>query len=40
VWHDYGRMGVNGVSKWLHELSKSKKIYSVPGSSLAWMIVD
>lgn len=40
VWHDYGRMGVNGVTKWLHELnSKGYKIYSVPGSSLAFHIV-
>ena len=40
VWHDYGRMGVNGVTKWLCELSNSgKKIYSVPGSSLAYHIV-
>ncbi len=38
-WHDYGRMGVNGVSKWLHELGRSKKVYSVPGSSLAFMVV-
>jgi len=39
VWHDYGRWGVNGVSKWLHEFSsKENIIYSVPGSSLAWMI--
>jgi len=39
VWHDYGRWGVNGISKWLHEFSsQGNKIYSVPGSSLAWMI--
>lgn len=39
VWHDYGRMGVNGVTKWLHELNaKGCKIYSVPGSSLAYYI--
>lgn len=40
VWHDYGRMGVNGVTKSLHELNfKGYKIYSVPGSSLAYHIV-
>lgn len=38
VWHDYGRLGVNGVSKWLHELNRTRKIYSVPGSSLAFML--
>ncbi len=40
VWHDYGRLGVNGVSKWLHEFARAKKIYSVPGSSLAYMVVE
>lgn len=40
-WHDYGRWGVNGVSKWLHELSeKNNNIYSIPGSSIAWMIKE
>lgn len=39
VWHDYGRAGVNGVSKWLHEFSRSYKIYCVPGSSVAFMSV-
>lgn len=36
IWHDYGRWGVNGVSKWLHELARDgKEIYRLPGSSLA-----
>jgi hypothetical protein len=39
AWHDFGRAGVNGVSKWILELSKSEKIYSIPGGSLAFMIV-
>jgi len=40
LWHDYGRMGINGVTKWLNEFSKSgNKIYSVPGSSIAFHIV-
>lgn len=39
-WHDYGRSGVNGVSKWLHEWrSQGKQIYRVPGGSLAYMRV-
>ncbi len=39
VWHDYGRMGVNGVTKWLHEFAaQGNKVYSVPGSSLAYYI--
>jgi hypothetical protein len=37
AWHDYGRVGFNGVSKWLHEFSKQgKTIYRVPGGSLAY----
>lgn len=40
LWHDYGRMGVNGVTKWLHEFaSHGHKVYSVPGSSLAYHVV-
>jgi predicted O-methyltransferase YrrM len=39
AWHDYGRSGVNGVSKWLHELAQKYEIYSIPGGSLAFMVV-
>ena len=39
AWHDFGRVGVNGVTKWILELSKTHKIFSVPGGSLAFMIV-
>jgi len=36
LWHDYGRWGVNGVSRYLHELSKQyPQIARLPGSSLA-----
>jgi hypothetical protein len=36
VWHDYGRWGVNGVSKYLHELShRYPQLCRLPGSSLA-----
>jgi len=40
AWHDFGRMGVNGVSKWLVEFSKNYKIYSVPGGSVAFTVVN
>jgi hypothetical protein len=40
AWHDYGRVGVNGVTKWLLELAKENKIYSIPGGSLAFMVVE
>lgn len=40
AWHDFGRVGVNGVSKWIRELSKTHKVYAAPGGSLAFMIVE
>lgn len=36
AWHDFGRVSLNGVSKWLIEFSKEHKICSVPGGSLAF----
>jgi predicted O-methyltransferase YrrM len=38
AWHDYGRYGVNGVSRWLHEYGRGRRIYRVPGGSLAYMV--
>jgi predicted O-methyltransferase YrrM len=36
-WHDYGRLGVNGVSKWLHELARGgRQIYRIQGGSVAY----
>ncbi len=40
VWHDFGRVGVNGVSKWILEFAQTRQIYCVPGSSLAFMLVQ
>ncbi len=40
VWHDYGRMGVNGVTRWLNEFVRSHfPLYRVPNGSLAYGIV-
>jgi predicted O-methyltransferase YrrM len=40
AWHDFGRQGVNGVSRWLCELrKKGHEIYTIPGGSLAYMRV-
>jgi predicted O-methyltransferase YrrM len=39
AWHDFGRSGVNGVSRWLKELSRERQIYCVPGGSLAFALV-
>lgn len=37
AWHDYGRVGLNQVTEWLHQLSRQgKEIYRIPGGSLAY----
>ena len=40
AWHDFGRFGVNGVTRWLRELSRSRAVYCVPGGSLAFMRIE
>jgi len=40
AWHDYGRTGVNGVSRYLDKLARRHQIYCVPGSSIAFMVVS
>jgi predicted O-methyltransferase YrrM len=38
-WHDFGRAGVNGVSRWLREFrAQGNPVYCVPGGSLAFMV--
>ncbi len=39
AWHDFGRVGVNGVTRWLREFSAGRRVYAVPGGSLAYMVV-
>ena len=40
AWHDYGRRGINGVSRWLHEFSRSHfPLYRIPNGSLAFGVV-
>jgi predicted O-methyltransferase YrrM len=40
AWHDYGRFGVNGVSRMLHEFAaQGHELYRIPGGSLAYMRV-
>jgi hypothetical protein len=39
AWHDYGRCGVNGVSRWLNEFrNQGNKVYRIPGGSLAYLL--
>jgi hypothetical protein len=37
VWHDFGRVGENGVTRWLTEFAQGREVYCVPGSSVAFM---
>jgi predicted O-methyltransferase YrrM len=39
AWHDFGRVGLNEVSKYILELSRQLTIYSVPGGSLAFAVL-
>jgi Methyltransferase domain len=39
AWHDFGRVGVNGVSRWLLEFSKQHQVYSVRGGSIAFCVI-
>ncbi|MGA9544082.1 MAG: class I SAM-dependent methyltransferase [Candidatus Sulfotelmatobacter sp.] len=39
AWHDFGRVGLNQVSKYILELSRKLPIYSVPGGSLAFAVL-
>lgn len=40
AWHDFGRAGVNGVTRHLLELKREgHELYAVPGGSLAFMVV-
>ena len=40
AWHDFGRAGVNGVSRYLIEMRRAgHPIYATPFGSLAYMIV-
>jgi hypothetical protein len=40
LWHDFGRVGVNGVSRWLRELrGAGAPVQVAPGGSLAYMIL-
>ncbi len=40
LWHDYGRRGINGVTRWLNEFARSHfPVYRVPNGSLAYGVV-
>ena len=40
AWHDFGRVGINGVSRWLLEMRAAGwPVVAAPGGSLAYMVV-
>jgi predicted O-methyltransferase YrrM len=39
AWHDFGRMVVSGVHKWVTEFARQQEVYSVPGGSLAFSVI-
>lgn len=39
AWHDYGKASVPGVTRWLDEFARKWPVYSIPGGSVAFMIV-
>lgn len=39
AWHDFGRAGVNGVSRLVQEIAQQRDVYSIPGGSLAFTVV-
>lgn len=36
VWHDYGRVEQDGVTRWLHEFAQDREVFAVPNGSLAF----
>jgi predicted O-methyltransferase YrrM len=41
AWHDFGRAGLSrGVTRWLERLNRVAKVYTTPGSSIAFMPCD
>jgi hypothetical protein len=40
AWHDYGKVSVPGVSRWVDEFAREQAVYSIPGGSVAFTIVQ
>lgn len=39
AWHDYGKPSLPGLSRWLDECGSRWPVYSIPGGSVAFMVV-
>jgi hypothetical protein len=40
AWHDYGKASLPGLTRWLDQCAKRWQLYSIPGGSVAFMIVE
>jgi hypothetical protein len=40
AWHDYGKASLPGLSWWLDEFAKRRTVYSIPGGSVAFMVMS
>ncbi len=39
AWHDFGRVGVEGVTRCVREMARQREVFVVPGGSVAFMRV-
>jgi predicted O-methyltransferase YrrM len=39
AWHDFGRSGVNGVSRLVAEMARTREVHAIPGGSVAFAVV-
>jgi predicted O-methyltransferase YrrM len=39
AWHDFGRYGVNGVTRLVREVAATREVHAIPGGSLAFTVV-
>jgi hypothetical protein len=40
AWHDFDRMVVDGVARWVREFARDREVFSVPGGSLAFTVLQ
>lgn len=40
AWHDFGRSGVNGVTRLVREVARDREVHAIPGGSLAFTVVS
>jgi predicted O-methyltransferase YrrM len=39
AWHDFGRVGVNGVTRLVREVARARDVHAIPGGSVAFTVV-